>query len=85
VTHPNPLEDDSRYQLGVISGKLDLILVNQAAQAAQTDARFTKVEARQDEAEDAISGLQRDRAWILGGAAAIGAGLSGFATWLGCR
>lgn len=77
--------EDPKYQLGVISGKLDMILAQQTQLAAQNDARFAKIEARQDTAEDAIDGLQRDRAWLLGGAAAIGAGFSAFATWLGLR
>lgn len=80
-----PLEEDGRYQLGVISGKLDLILAHQAAQAAQYEGRFTRIETRQDDQDEAIAGLQKDRAWLLGGAAAIGAGLSGIATWLGLR
>lgn len=85
MTPSTPLDEDGRYQLGVISGKLDLILAHQATQAAQYEGRFTRIETRQDEQEEAIAGLSRDRAWLLGGAATIGAGLSGFATWLGLR
>lgn len=71
--------------LGVISGKLDLVLVNQAEAARAAEARFAKVEGRLDALEDGQAGYQRDRSWLFGGAAAIGAGLSGFATWLGLR
>lgn len=82
---PPPLEDDARFQLGVISGKLDLILTHQREEAARNTERFARAEGRLDAAEDAIVGLQKDRAWLLGGAAAIGAGLSGIATWIGFK
>ena len=85
MTPPIPLDEDGRYQLGVISGKLDLILAHQAVQASQNDSRFLRIETRQNEQDDAIAGLQKDRAWLLGGAATVGAGLSGLATWLGVR
>lgn len=85
MTPLSPLDDDGRYQLGVISGKLDLILTHQASQAAQYESRFIRIEARQDEHDGVLAGLHKDRSWLLGSAAAVGAGLSGFATWLGLK
>lgn len=35
-------ENDPRYMLGVISGKIDLILLNQAEEKRQNEARFSE-------------------------------------------
>lgn len=85
MTTPRPLDDDAKFQLGLISGKLDLLLVQSEAQGRQIGERIGKLEARVDLVEEGQSNYQRDRSWLLGGAAAIGAGISGVATWLGLR
>lgn len=69
--------------LGVISGKIDLILLNQAEDKRLNEARFAKIEATQESHGEAIAGLKRDRAWVIGGAAALSALGTSFATLLG--
>lgn len=75
--------DDPRFQLGVISGKLDLVLVQLAADRATTEARFGKIEERLDATDDEVAGLKRDRSWVLGGAAVLSALGATVAGWLG--
>ncbi|MFN3582771.1 hypothetical protein [Phenylobacterium sp.] len=69
--------------LGVISGKIDLILLNQAEEKRQNEARFAKIEARQDATEEDVAALKRDRAWVLGAAATVSALGATVAGWLG--
>lgn len=77
------LNDDPRFTLGVISGKIDLVLVQMGADRAATEARFAKAEGRLDTAEDDIASLKRDRAWVVGAAAAVSALGATVAGWLG--
>ena len=79
---------DPQFQLGVISGKIDLVLVQLAASEQRNAEHFSRIEASQlaqDEAHAAlaedVAGLKRDRSWVLGAAAtisALGAGLVSF-------
>lgn len=64
-------DQDPQFMLGVISGKIDLVLVQLAADKAANEARFSKIEERQDATDEEVSSLKRDRAWLLGGAAAL--------------
>lgn len=85
MSSPQHLDDEAKFTLGVISGKIDLVLVQMAAQRQSDEARFTKIEADLEEQADEIAGLKRDRSWLLGGAAAIGTALTGLGTWLGLK
>ena len=82
--NPDTSSDDARFQLGVISGKIDLVLVQMASQAVATDARFSKVEERLGEIEEDLGSLKQSRSWLLGAGAVLGAlagtlgGLVGF-------
>lgn len=82
---PTETLDDPRYQLGVISGKLDLILVQMAEADRRHDRRFTDIETRIAAVEEGHAAYGRDRSWLLGGGAAVTAALGGLATWLGLR
>lgn len=80
---------EPNYQLGVISGKIDLILVQLAAHQRSVDARFDKVDARQTEQDEAHAALVKDvqdlrgsRAWLLGAATSITTALSLFGSYL---
>ena len=75
--------EDTRYKLGEISGKIDLVLVQMAAQAQANEARFLKLENGQAEQGEQIADLKRDRAWVLGGAATLSTLGAALATWLG--
>jgi uncharacterized protein YhaN len=79
------LQDDTRYMLGVISGKIDLVLVQQANDRAVNDARFAKVEERLDATDADVSELKRDRARVLGGAAALSAFGASIAAYFGLK
>lgn len=67
-----PTREDSHFKLGEISGKIDLILLNQAAQRQADEARFCKIEARLDVAENDVASLKQSRSWLLGAGAALG-------------
>ncbi|MFN3573619.1 MAG: hypothetical protein ACK4TR_08840 [Phenylobacterium sp.] len=69
--------------LGAISGKLDIILLNQEEEKRRNDIRFSKIEDRQDAADDEIASLKRDRSWVLGAAAAVSTVAAAFASWAG--
>lgn len=77
--------DDQVYQLGVISGKLDLILVQMEANRATDLERFNKVEGRIESVEDDVASLKRDRSWMLGGAATLGSMGGVVAAFLGFK
>lgn len=79
------IQDDARYMLGVISGKIDLVLVQQASDRAATEARFAKVEERLDATDADVSELKRDRARVLGGAAALSAFGASLAAFFGFK
>lgn len=64
-------EHRPEFMLGVISGKIDLVLSQIATDRHNTDNRFLKIEERQDTSEGDIASLRRDKAWVLGMAAAI--------------
>lgn len=70
-------ENDPHFMLGVISGKIDLILLNHEADKKATAARFDKAEARLDDIEDDVATLKQGKSWLMGGAATI-AGLVSF-------
>lgn len=70
---PSPLEGDERYLLGVMSGKIDLVLVQLATIQATNDARFAKNEDSHASLETRVDTLEKQRSWLMGGAAAIGA------------
>lgn len=83
------LNDEPTYQLGVISGKIDLVLVQLAAHQRAVDARFDRVDAHQTTQDDAhaalseeVAGLKRDRSWVLGAAAAVSAAIAAAGTFL---
>lgn len=73
------------FQLGEISGKLDMILVQMAADRAALDERLTKAEQRLDAVEEVQTGFKQDRSWLLGGAAAIATGISAVGAVLGLK
>lgn len=81
--NPDTGSPDISYLLGAISGKIDLILTNQANDRALNAERFSKLEERMDQAEDDVAALKRDRAWVLGGAAAISTAAAALAGLLG--
>lgn len=71
---------DPNFQLGVISGKIDLVLVQLAASEQRNAEHFSRIEASQtaqDEAHSAlaedVAALKRDRSWVLGAAATVSA------------
>lgn len=65
--------EETHYKLGEISGKIDLVLVQIAANEAANNARHERHEARLDTAEDDIASLKQSRSWVIGAGAAIGA------------
>lgn len=79
------LDEDARFSLGVISGKLDLLLVQGAATQAANDARFTKLEDCQDDHDTRISSLEQGRSWVLGGAATVTAAVGTIFAYLGLK
>lgn len=81
---PN-LNDDVRYQLGAISGKLDLILVQSAEADRRHTARMGEIEARVDDHDTRLDSLERNRSWVLGAAATVTAAFGAAATILGLR
>lgn len=81
---PN-LNDDVRYQLGAISGKLDLILVQSAEADRRHTARMAEIESRVDDHDDRLDSLERNRSWVLGAAATVTAAFGAVATVLGLR
>lgn len=83
--NPNIDPSDPRYQLGVISGKLDLILVQMAETDRRQDRRFTEIEERIAAVEEGQDAYKRDRSWLLGGGATVTAIAGGVATWLGLK
>ena len=83
------LHDEPHYQLGVISGKIDLVLVQLAAHQRSTDARFDRVDTHQAVQDDAhaalseeVAGLKRDRSWVFGAAATVSAAIAAAGTFL---
>lgn len=66
-------EQDSRFALGVISGKIDLVLLNQAEDRRINEARFAKIETTLEDHAVALAGHKRDRAWIIGLSGAVSA------------
>jgi len=82
---PDNLDADARYQLGVISGKLDLILVQNADFARQTESRFVRVEKGLGDHDDRLSAIERNKSWVLGAAAVVSTAISGIGFWLGLR
>lgn len=82
---PDNLDGDPRYQLGVISGKLDLILVqNQETERRHAQA-MAEANARLDDHDVRITSLEADRWKILGGAGVIGTAFTGLFAWLGLK
>lgn len=79
------LEADANYRLGEISGKIDLILVQMAADRQTDEARFTRIETTQEDYDARLTSLEQGRSWLLGGAAAITAAFGAAATYLGLK
>ena len=69
--------------LGVISGKIDLILLQSAEDRRQNEVRFIKSEERLDALEESTESLKHSRTWFLGAAAALGAISSGVLKLIG--
>lgn len=65
-------EGDFKFQLGVISGKIDLVLAHQAATQAANEARFTRIEREQTDQGEEVAKLKQRHSWFMGGLAAIG-------------
>ena len=82
---PENLDGDTRYQLGVISGKLDLILVQNAETDRRHTQRLAEVDARLDAHDTRLTSLEADRWKLLGGAGAIGTAFTGIIAWLGLK
>lgn len=82
---PDSLENDTRYQLGTISGKLDLILVQNAESERRHTAALAEATARLDDHDNRITSLEADRWKILGGAGVIGTAFTGVIAWLGLK
>ncbi len=82
---PHTEHEDPRYQLGVISGKIDLLLIQNAEAARQNDKRFNKLEDGQADHDARITSLEQGRSWVLGAAATITATAGAIATYLGLR
>ena len=85
MTSTPHLDDDAKFQLGIISGKLDLLLVQNAEADRRNAERHAKTEEALADHDQRISSLEQGRSWVLGGAAAITAALGGLATWAGFR
>lgn len=85
MTSKPVLDDGANYRLGEISGKIDLILVTMEAQRASDAQRFQKIETIQEEHAEHIASLQKDRAWVLGGAAAVTGAIGSFFAYLGLK
>lgn len=85
MTPVKDLPDDTRFILGSIAGKIDLVLVTMEAQRAADAERFRKIEAVQEEHAGHIASLQKDRSWVLGGFAAVTGAVGTFLTYLGIR
>lgn len=77
--------EDTRFLLGSIAGKIDLVLVTMEAQRAADAERFRKIEATQEEHAGHIASLQKDRSWVLGGAAAVTGAVGTFFAYLGLK
>ncbi|MBK1968424.1 hypothetical protein JDBV08_00480 [Mycobacterium phage jiawei] len=82
---PDNLDADARYQLGVISGKLDLILVQNADFARQTESRFVKIEGDVAEQSERLGVIERNKSWALGVAAAVSAAISAIGFVIGLK
>lgn len=82
MTSEPHLDADAKYQLGVISGKLDLLLVQAQETNSRYDARFNKIEQELDAQDERLTSLERSRTWVLGAAAALGTAASALASWL---
>lgn len=75
----------SEYQLGLISGKLDMLLIQGAEKAARDDLRFASYDLQLSTQDSRIDVIERERAWVIGAAATITTVLGGAATYLGLR
>lgn len=76
------LEDDIRYSLGEMNGKLDMLIEQGKVQddrAVETEARTVK---RHDELEARVRAVENKQWWLAGAAAGIGAGASHLMKWL---
>lgn len=85
MSTPDNLDGDPRYQLGVISGKLDLILVQNAESERRHAQALAEANTRLDDHDNRISSLEADRWKILGGASVIGAAFTGIMSWLSLK
>lgn len=68
--------DATHFKLGEISGKIDLVLVQLAADRQANDARFTRIETTQVAHSKDIAALKQHRSWLMGGLAAVGTAAS---------
>jgi hypothetical protein len=71
-----PQEQDPQFMLGVISGKIDLVLVQLASDRTSNDTRFGKVESD-------ITTLKQHRSWLMGAIATVGGIATTAIAWLG--
>lgn len=76
-------DNDPQFMLGVISGKIDLVLVQLANDKAANEVRFAKIEERLDTTDEDVASLKQSRSWVLGGAAAISTAAAGLMALLG--
>jgi hypothetical protein len=75
----------NEYQAGVISGKLDMLLIQGAEKAIRDDLRFASAQQQLDAHDARLDTIEKERSWVLGGAATITAALGGLATYLGLK
>jgi hypothetical protein len=75
----------SEYQLGLISGKLDMLLLQGAEKAVRDDARFASYDLQLSTVDSRLDVIENQRAWVIGGAATITTLVGGFATYLGLK
>ncbi len=85
MTSTPQLDDDAKFQLGIISGKLDLLLVQNADAERRNAERHAKIEETLDDHDGRIASLEQGRSWLIGGAAAITTAVGAVVSWLGLR
>ena len=82
---PNAPPGIPEFQLGLISGKIDMLLLQGAEKAARDDLRFLAAEQQIAAHDHRLDSIERERSWVLGGAAAITTAIGGLATYFGLK